>query len=121
MLRIRSEGEKTKLTFKEKISNEGVKIAEEIETSVSDLKKAESILNKLGLKEIKSTKKHRISYELNGARIELDKYDKIPIFLEIEAKNIEKIEEIAKLLGYSKADFKTFTGKELFDYYNLRP
>ena len=62
-----------------------------------------------------------MSYKLDKVKIEFDKfYDKynfVPEFLEIEAKNINEIYKYAKLLGFSKKDCKPWSRKDIIKHY----
>lgn len=117
LIRLREKG-KVFITFKDKASNGFAREAEEIEFEVSDFNLAKTFLEKIGLiaKEIKP--KHRTTFKLNDVLIEIDEYAEIPVFLEIEAKNEEKIKEIIKLLDLPKENVKNWNGFELFKYYN---
>ena len=119
--RLRNEGEKIILTVKEPIEKKVVKVVEETEIEVSDIEKARTILNSLGLVVKKVTKKHRITYNLRGTQFELDKYigdhSFIPEFLEIESKNVKEIYKYVELLGLKKEDCKPWSMKNLIEHY----
>ena len=82
--------DKIELTYKKVHFNSKAKTAEEYSVDVSSLENMEKILEKLGLSVNESTKKHRVSYTLDGARFDFDQYTGnyafIPEFLEIEAR-----------------------------------
>jgi adenylate cyclase class 2 len=122
-VRLRREGNKTFLTFKSKISNDKIKIMEEIETEVMDFDKTKKILESLGLLEYETTKKRRVSYKLGNVRFELDNYsddlDFIPEFLEIEA-TVEEIYKYAELLGFKKEDCKPWSFFDLKKNYSIQ-
>ena len=57
----------------------------------------------------RSYQKHRISYELNGVKFEIDTYPNIPTFLEIEAPSEEIIQDYVQRLGFTMDDAKPFS------------
>lgn len=121
-LRLRKEGDVSILTYKKRIPNESVKIADETEIEVSDFKITRDLILKLGFQESGKQKKRRISYKLNNIKLEFDifhePYEFVPEFLEIESDNIEDIYKYANLLGFTKEDCKPWNVKELIRYYS---
>jgi adenylate cyclase class 2 len=121
VLRLRSKGGKTELTFKKVFSSTDVKTAEEYSMEVSSSEMACKILQNLGLAAIESMDKHRISYKLADANFDFDRYlgdySYIPEFLEIEADNIEKIHSYAKQIGYKPQDCKPWSTSDLVNQY----
>ncbi len=128
LLRLRTEGERTFLTYKCKISNFDIKIQEENEIEIPDFEKMRDLLNSIGFEEIKTNLKHRTSFKIGNVKVDLDKYlgdlKFIPEFLEIEASTREEIYETAIDLGYIPAEMKSWTSFKLEMYYremyNLR-
>lgn len=120
-LRLRKEGNKTFLTFKLPISTEQAKIMDEREVEVADVEKMRAILQGLGYTEIKKTRKIREEFEWKNVKIVLDEYLDdlafIPLFLEIEAPNLEEMYEAVYALGYTKSDCNTFNTYELANFY----
>lgn len=110
-LRLRDEGDKTLLTYKKSISNNNVKVIDEIETIVKDFNETKRILETLGLKNIHKVKKRRTRYKTKDAQFEFDQYieeyDFIPEFLEIEAdeKIINKYQKLLNLKNSSTLSF----------------
>ena len=98
-MRLRKEEDKIELTYKKVRIDKATKNAEEYTVEVSDLEMTEKILKNLGLGIIGDMLKHRVSYKLETARFDMDrylgKYDFIPEFLEIEAENVEAIYKYA--------------------------
>jgi predicted adenylyl cyclase CyaB len=124
VLRLRKEDDKIELTYKKVRFDKASKNAEEYSVEVSDLKMAQKILVNLGLETIEDTYKHRVSYKLDSARFDIDrylgKYDFIPEFLEIEAENANDIHKYAKLLGYKPSGCLPWSTKELIEHYSKR-
>lgn len=122
VMRLRREGEKSVLTYKRVVRNEAAKVAEEYEVEVSNIENMKKILELLGLSVIESMQKNRISYKLDNARFDLDKYegeyDYIPELLEIEGTDITVIYKYARLLGFSINDCLPWSTQELVDHYS---
>jgi len=121
LLRLRKEGAKNILAIKSKISDNDVKIQEEIEVEVNNFNSTMMILLSAGLIMTKETKKRRIEYKINEVKIDIDCYlgnlSHIPHFIEIEAKSKEDIFKYAELLGYSSKDCLPWTTYDLELYY----
>jgi len=124
ILRLRMQGEKCFLTYKKGDQTKTeVKVAEEIETEVSDFKLMEQILSKVGLIESKKTMtKHRTTYSIGETHFEIEEpigeYEHIPTFLEIEAPNEEEIYKYAKRLGFEKKQCLAWTGGDVLKHYS---
>jgi adenylate cyclase class 2 len=117
LLRLRKEGDKIRLTYKKMLSRDKFKEMEETEIFVSNLENIKQILTKIGLEEKKSFSKKRISFKLKGYSFEIDTYEGIPPFLEIEAESHEKVVEMAEKLGFKKEQLKPWIGPQLVKFY----
>ncbi|MGB3691352.1 MAG: class IV adenylate cyclase [Spirulinaceae cyanobacterium] len=124
VLRLRKEGEETVLAYKKHIAQGEAKVMEECETLVSDLGNMKTILETLGLKVIKETRKFRTEYTLEDTKIVIDDYqdalEHIPVFIEVEAPNIRRMHEVAKLLGYEPKDCKSWNTYDLAQHYEQK-
>lgn len=124
VLRVRQEGNETRLTYKALISKEGTKIMRELETTVEDKEILQQILEALGLQIVKRTRKHRIQYELNNTHIVIDRYkdalDAIPPFLEIEAPDTKHLYQMVKQLGYKPEDCLSWDTGDLIKHYRIK-
>lgn len=124
LLRLRRENNKVELTFKKVQRNSEAKMAEEYTVEVSDLETAKKILELLGLSVTEEMSKHRVSYKLNNARFDMDKYSGkysyIPEFLEIEADTPENIHKYAEFLGFTSDDCLPWSTQDLIDYYSSK-
>jgi len=122
VMRLRSEDKKFVLTYKNVFANQHAKKAEEYSVIVSDLVTMKKILESLGLVVIDSTRKYRISYELEAVRFDIDhylgKYRHIPDFLEIEASSVKTIHKYAKALGFKPKDCLNWPTAQLIEYYS---
>ncbi len=121
LIRIRSDGQKNYLCSKKPILNDDIKIMDENETEVSNLDEIKKILESIGLIPFLVTRKRRKSFSINGTHFDFDKYldqhDYIPEFLEIESTSKDEIMRYCKLLGFNKTDIKSWTTKDLIEYY----
>ena len=124
VLRLRKERDKTELTYKKVHVTQTAKLAEEYSVEVSNLEAMKKILENIGLSITESMQKHRVSYTLDHARFDIDRYagnyGYIPEFLEIEAENIDLIHKYAALLGFKAKDCLPWSTNELIQYYSFK-
>jgi predicted adenylyl cyclase CyaB len=122
VLRLRKDQDKIELTYKKVHFTSTAKTAEEYSVDVSSLETMEKILENLGLSIIENMQKHRVSYALDGARFDFDRYSGsygfIPQFLEIEAENTDSIYKYAALLGFKEKDCLPWSTAELIRHYS---
>ncbi len=116
-LRLRKVGDKVEFTSKKDIESENAKIREELEVEVDDFEKMSEILESIGFIEKIELRKKRISYVLEDVRFEIDTYEGIPTFLEIEVPNEEKLFEMVSKLGFSVSDTKPWSWKKVLKHY----
>jgi adenylate cyclase class 2 len=115
-IRLRKKG-KSYLTVKKAEKLGFARSAEETEVEVSDFDATKKILESIGLISRDIPKKFRTSYKLNDCLIEIDEYEEIPVFLEIEAENEEKIKEAISFLELDEEKVRTWNGFDLFKHY----
>jgi len=124
LLRLRKTSKKTELTYKKVKHKKTVKIAEEYTVEVSDLEMMLKILESLELTTTGKMEKHRISYKLEKAQFDIDKYTGafafIPEFLEIEAEDIDQIYMYAELFGYNHRDCLPWSTEEIIQHYSKK-
>ena len=124
VLRLRKEQDKIELTYKKLIVTQTAKTAEEFSVEVSSMEAMKEILGHLGLSIIDRTQKHRVSFALEDARFDFDRYSGdygyIPEFLEIEAKNIDLIYKYAELLGFKAKDCLPWSTTDLVKHYSYK-
>ena len=89
--------EKAELSYKKPISREGIKIEEEIETSLTNYKAMQTLLSEMGFFEVSSYERIRDTYEHKGVKITVDTFP-FGDYLEIEGELIN-IRSIAIELG----------------------
>ena len=124
VLRLRKEEDKIELTYKKVRFTQTAKNAEEYSVEVSSLEGMRKILENLGLSVRESMEKHRVSYKLDDARFDIDRYfgsyDFIPEFMEIEAENTASIYKHAALLGFKKEECLPWSTVELIQHYSRK-
>ena len=91
-IRLRTNGIKSTLT-------------KELEIEVSSFSDTDKILEQLGYKKRSIQENHRIQYILNNVEIDIDDWPMLNTFVEFEAKSINDIKRVFKLLklDYSKS------------------
>lgn len=119
-IRLRDEGEKITLTYKERI---GMKTfdgktnddsMEEVEVNVSDFNKTAELLDKIGFIEKFYQENRRIRYQLDDIEFDIDFWPQLDPYLEIEAPSWEKIDEAIKLLGLNPEDKRIFSTTQIY-------
>lgn len=84
---------------KEIKKSEEINAKDEHETPITNIESFAKVLEKYGMKKTREKKKHRVSYQLDGMEFDIDSYEGIPEFLEIEGSDGEKIQEWVAKLG----------------------
>jgi adenylate cyclase class 2 len=121
LLRLRTKGKQIELTFKEVKHGQEAKVAQEISVEVSDKEAMMHILRNLGINVTGEMEKQRVSFKLDNAQFDIDRYlgdyAFIPEFLEIEAENIDQIHKYAGAIGYKPEDCLPWSTDELIQHY----
>ncbi len=84
-----------------------------------------AFLKRLGLVPIARVKSHRISYELGNVDFDIDKFPRIPAFMEIDLEYLEMpLTQLLKNLDLDNNKYVTLGTEEIFslykyDYYEL--
>ena len=117
-IRLRDEGEKVSITIKEFVKD-SIDGMEETEIVVDDFETANLLLEKLGYSYEVYQENKRISYLLDGVRIEIDSWPKIPEYLEIEGDSREDVERIIDLLEIDKTKITSVPTKDIYEKYGL--
>jgi adenylate cyclase class 2 len=114
-IRLRTNGNRTTLTYKHKIrGNVEVGKTTEIEVEVSDFDKTAEILKKLPFKEIYYQENKNHIFKLNDIEFSIDSWPLIKPFLEIESYSKEKVAEGVALLGVEDHNVGDIDIKDLF-------
>lgn len=117
LLRLRDIGNsKVEITYKSnpRIIN-GCKVFDEDEAISENFDTLSSIFEHAGLNKTMYYEKYRIQYEYNGIKFEIDEFPKIPVFVEIEAVNTEKIYEIIEEFGLQNYEQSNLAATKLFE------
>jgi adenylate cyclase, class 2 len=102
-VRVRDEGDKITLTFKQ-MNNRTLHGTKEINLTIDSFDQAEAFLQTIGLPPSAYQETRRESWVLGDVQIELDEWPWIKPFLEIEAPNEELVRETAAQLGLDWED-----------------
>ena len=118
-LRLRDEGDKVTLTFKQRILNDTRELAGddgmyECETTVSDFAKTQEILLKTGFIEKLYQENKRTRYVLDGVEFDIDVWPLIPPYLEIEGATWDVVYVSGEKLGFKREDAKIFSANQIY-------
>jgi len=119
-LRIRKKGSQTEVTFKENMTKDVAKTADEYSFYCDSHNACIAILGKIGLIKVQTFTKHRISYRLKRIAFEIDTYLNIPSLLEIEAPSIETIKKMVQQLGYTLRDTCPWSADDVIAHYQKK-
>ena len=114
-IRLRTDGFVTTLTIKEQtdLKINGMK---ELEIEVSDMEKADLILEKLGYNKRSIQENRRVRYILDDVEIDIDTWPHLKDFVEFEGEE-NKIYGVLEKLGYKKEDTTTKVAQSF--YYDI--
>ena len=112
-IRLRTDGYKTTLTYKNVINNtiDGTK---ELEIEVSDFNNTNKLLEIMGYINKGYQENNRIKYELNNIEIDIDTWPMIPTYLEIEGKNEQEIMDTVELMQLDKSKITALNCKDIY-------
>ena len=115
-IRLRTDGNKTTLSYKKSVSN-AVDGMMEIEITVSDYDSTRELLLATGLKSRSYQENKRDVYQWMGCEISIDYWPRIPAYLEIEGSSVEMVEKCLKELEkFSKKTTSLSTEKVYRSY-----
>ncbi len=117
-VRLRDDGEKNTLTFKERKTYE-IDSTKEIEVVVDNFEETHKLLLSLGLSLTAYQENKRISYVLDGVEVEIDFWPKIPAYLEVEGKSVEDVERVVKLLGFTMEQTTALSTNKIYTNYGI--
>jgi adenylate cyclase class 2 len=101
-VRIRDEGDRVTLTYKQ-LNDRSIAGMQEIEVVVDDFDKTEMLLRAIGLKRYAYQETRRETWELDGVEIDLDEWPWIPPFVEIEGPDEVAVWKIVERLGLDRS------------------
>lgn len=118
---LRSKGQETMLTFKNKYSDLEVSISDEYEISISDPLTMEKVLEGMGYEPLVKFQKDRVDLKIDDVYFSFDKYrgeySFIPEFLTIESNNEAIILYWADELGIKRENLESITVLGLIKMY----
>jgi len=121
MFRIRTKWEEHIYTIKRKRKKmweqEWAIIKDEHETPITNIESFSKVLEKYGMTKTREKKKHRISYALAWAEFDIDTYEEIPTFLEIEESSRENINFWMRKLNLENHDILLWGSRKIFKHY----
>ncbi|MDX2247415.1 MAG: class IV adenylate cyclase [Bacteroidia bacterium] len=126
ILRLRTEGDVSVLTFKKPVSGRknAAKVMEETETRIGNPDHFRTILKNLGLSPFNENRKIRTQYDLGAVHVVIDEYQDdlsmIPVFLEIEAPDEFQLYEVVQKLGFTPEDCYNWSTYELVQHYKVQ-
>lgn len=100
-LRVRNEGNVTKLTIKQSSDAQDISRIKEAEVVVGDFETTKNILVEIGLEQKRYQENYRESWKYKDVSIEIDSWPLIPPYLEIEGNSEEEVKEISNLLDFN--------------------
>ena len=117
-VRLRDTGDQVTLTIKE-IDSDAIGGTRETETTVGDFETTNALLGKLGYTPKAYQENRRHSFTLDGARLEIDTWPRIPAYLEIEANSRDEVVRVAALLGYAETDLTGENTTKVYARYGI--
>jgi adenylate cyclase class 2 len=102
-VRVRDEGDKVTLTYKQ-FDSLSVDGAKEIEITVSDFKGAVALLAAAGLPHISFQESKRETWKIGSVEVVLDEWPWLNPYIEIEGDSEAELKDMAKQLGFNWDD-----------------
>lgn len=103
-IRVRDEGDKITMTYKQKDDEFALHGTKEIEVEVSDFDKTVKLLKIAGWPPVTYQESKRETWKLEDVEIVLDEWPWIPPYIEIEAPNERLVRKTAEMLGFAWED-----------------
>ncbi len=129
-IRLRQTGDQTTITIKKIVNSNGeydLDAVRELEFEVPSIEEGKEFLESLGYYPSLHQKKMRIAYDYKNTEMVIDKWPKIPAYIEVEGENKEDICGVVKDLGFRAPDMKVMNtddvykenGLDIYSYKNL--
>lgn len=99
-LRVRDEGDKVTMTYKQFDGNNGLHSAQEVEVAVSRFDDAITIVQEAGLEPKSYQETRRETWKIGTTEIVIDEWPWLKPFIEIEGDSEADVREVAAKLGY---------------------
>ena len=99
--RVRDEGDKIVITYKEFQDEKSATGVKEINLTVNDYDDAVELLRIFGLSEKSYEESMRETWELDGAEVCIDTWPWIPTYIEVEGTSVENMTAVSEKLGFN--------------------
>jgi len=103
-VRVRDEGDKVTLTYKQFDDHMAFSGVQEIEVAVSDFDATVALLAQAGLPHKSFQESRRETWRLDNTEVVLDEWPWLKPYIEIEGHSESEVEQTAKALGFDWAD-----------------
>ncbi len=117
-LRVRDEGDKVTLTYKQ-VSSLDATGTKEIEVVVDDFDLTCALLQASSMIQATYEENIRTEYVKNSSSITMDEWPGIPPFVEIEAADVEELNSVAKKYGFEIESAIYGSVDEVYKEYNI--
>lgn len=118
-VRLRTDGSKTTLTYKN-FKADAIDGVEEIEVLVDSFDSTRQLLLLAGLRSTSYQENKRVDFDGPGSvQISIDTWPGIPSYMEIEGSSVEEVNETVKLLQLGSNRQTSVTTKEIYKLYGL--
>ena len=117
-IRLRDSGTAVTLTVKE-IAHDGIDGTTETEVVVGDFEATNQLLGRIGFEPKSYQENRRMSFEFEGAQLEIDSWPLIPPYLEIEGQSREHVVEVGALLGFSENELTGENTVKVYGRYGI--
>ena len=117
-IRLRQTGKQTTITIKKIVNSSGeyeLDAVRELEFEVPSINEGKEFLEALGYYPSLHQKKMRIAYDYNNTELVIDKWPKIPAYIEVEGENKEDICSVVKNLGYRAQDMRVMNTDNVYE------
>lgn len=116
-IRLRQTVDETTITIKKIVNSNGeynLDDVKELEFSVPSIDDGKEFLKTLGYYPSLHQRKMRIAYDYNKTEVVIDKWPKIPTYLEVEGKTKEEIYEVVNDLGFKSKDVRVLNTDDVY-------
>ncbi len=115
--RVRDEGDKIVLTYKNFIDEDDIMGCKEINLTVNDYDGAVKFLKACGLEAKAAQETLRETWRLDNVQITIDTWPWIPTYIEIEGNSEEEVWGVAEQLGFKKEDATFGAVDKIYQHY----
>ena len=117
-VRLRDAGGAVTLCVKT-ISSDAIDGTQETETTVGSFEDTHALLGLMGLTHRSYQENRRSSWLLDGVRLEIDTWPRIPPYLEIEGDDEEQVWQTAERLGIPKDELTSENTQKIYARYDI--